>query len=71
MIGSLDLDYGKLKFLRQIAKETMKVYISVKKPENYKQSLQVARIAYLQALAMLEVEEDLQKLAEEHGILDK
>ena len=45
-------------FLDEVALETMKVYITRKPPQSFEDSISIARVAYRQALAMLEIREN-------------
>lgn len=45
-------------FLDDVAKEVMKVYVGVRPPTSFEDSLSIARVSYKQALAMLEVREN-------------
>lgn len=45
-------------FLDTVALEVLKVYLNGQRPNDFKQSIQVSRVAYKQALAMLKVKND-------------
>lgn len=58
------------KFLDGVALETLLRYLDRQKPKDFKESVQVARVSYKQALAMLQVrDEQLKEIAKEVKII--
>lgn len=57
-------------FLDRVAIEVMKVYVSRQPPKGFTDSMSIARVAYRQSLALLEVREnELVNLAKEVKLL--
>lgn len=57
-------------FLDKVALETSNLYVEAKRPTGFKDSMNVSRLAYSHALAMLEVRDNsLGKLAQDNKLL--
>lgn len=57
-------------FLDEVATEVMKIFIQQRNPSNFGDSVQVSRIAYRQAIAMLQTKKNLSPLLDEVNTKD-